>query len=79
MLSHSSIYSLTLIVICAILLIIAQNILNKDELLRNKKIDKYFDNSKIIKSNSFSIDRELVSVVGESGSGKTTLLRCIAD
>ena len=37
MLSHSSIYSLTLIVICAILLIIAQNILNKDELLRNKK------------------------------------------
>ena len=37
MLSQSSIYSLTLIVICAILLIIAQNILNKHELLRNKK------------------------------------------
>ena len=47
--------------------------------LEIKKIDKYFDNSKIIKSNSFTIDRgELVSIVGESGSGKTTLLRCIA-
>lgn len=47
--------------------------------LEIKKIDKYFDNSKIIKSNSFTIGRgELVSIVGESGSGKTTLLRCIA-
>ena len=47
--------------------------------LEIKKIDKYFDNSKIIKSNSFTIDKgELVSIVGESGSGKTTLLRCIA-
>ena len=47
------------------------------EVLRINNIKKSFDNQKVLKDISLSINKgEVVSIIGPSGSGKSTLLRC---
>ena len=46
--------------------------------LEVKNIQKSFDNTEVLKSIGFSLEKgEVLSIIGSSGSGKTTLLRCI--
>lgn len=47
-------------------------------ILEVKNISKSFENTKVLKDVSFSLEKgEVVSIIGSSGSGKTTLLRCL--
>ena len=49
------------------------------QLLSLKKVNKYFDESHILKDISLDIrDGEFITLLGPSGCGKTTLLRCVA-
>ncbi len=51
----------------------------KKPLLNLVNINKYFDDSHILKNVSFDIiDGEFLTLLGPSGCGKTTILRCIA-
>lgn len=51
----------------------------KKPLLSLKKVNKYYDDSHILKDISFDIeDGEFLTLLGPSGCGKTTILRCIA-
>lgn len=51
----------------------------KKPLLSLQKLNKYYDNSHILKDITFDIeDGEFITFLGPSGCGKTTLLRCIA-
>jgi len=46
-------------------------------ILEMKNIRKDFDDLKVLRDISFSVDSgEVVSIIGSSGSGKSTLLRC---
>ena len=50
-----------------------------EQLLCLKKINKFFDNSHILKDVTLDIrDGEFITLLGPSGCGKTTMLRCIA-
>ncbi|MCR4740613.1 MAG: amino acid ABC transporter ATP-binding protein [Lachnospiraceae bacterium] len=47
-------------------------------LLEVENLSKSFDNTKVLKDISFSLDKgSALSIIGSSGSGKTTLLRCL--
>lgn len=47
-------------------------------LLEVRNIQKNFDNVKVLKDISFSMENgETLAIIGSSGSGKTTLLRCL--
>ena len=47
-------------------------------LLEVEHIEKSFEETKVLKDVSFSLNEgEVVSIIGSSGSGKTTLLRCL--
>ena len=47
-------------------------------ILEVEHISKAFDNTRILKDISFSLEKgQVVSIIGSSGSGKTTLLRCL--
>lgn len=47
-------------------------------ILEVRNIEKHFDNTKVLKDVSFSLDEgNTVAIIGSSGSGKTTLLRCL--
>lgn len=47
-------------------------------LLEVKELKKYFGDTEVLKSVSFSMERgEVLAIIGSSGSGKTTLLRCL--
>lgn len=51
----------------------------ENTLLSLKNVNKYFDESHILKDISFDIkDGEFLTILGPSGCGKTTILRCIA-
>ncbi len=51
----------------------------KKPLLSLININKYFDNSHILKDVTFDIEHgEFLTLLGPSGCGKTTILRCIA-
>ena len=51
----------------------------KEQLLSLKKVNKFFDESHILKDITLDImDGEFLTLLGPSGCGKTTLLRCIA-
>ena len=46
--------------------------------LEVKNINKSFDDTKVLKDISFSLEKgETLAILGSSGSGKTTLLRCL--
>ena len=50
----------------------------KNSLLSLINVNKYFDNSHILKDVSFDIkEEEFLTLLGPSGCGKTTILRCI--
>ena len=50
------------------------------KLLEVKKIDKYFDNKKILKDINFSISKgKIVGLLGKNGAGKSTLIKLIND
>lgn len=50
------------------------------KILEVKNIEKSFDNNKIIKNVSFSIEKgKIVGLLGKNGSGKTTILKMIND
>ena len=43
-----------------------------------ENLSKSFDNTKVLRDISFSLDKgSALSIIGSSGSGKTTLLRCL--
>lgn len=47
-------------------------------ILEVDKLEKHFDNTKVLKSVSFSLEKgNALAIIGSSGSGKTTLLRCL--
>lgn len=47
-------------------------------ILEVEHICKSFNNTKVLKDISFSLEKgQVVSIIGSSGSGKTTLLRCL--
>lgn len=47
-------------------------------ILEVKNIEKHFENTKVLKDISFSLERgSALAIIGSSGSGKTTLLRCL--
>ena len=47
-------------------------------ILEVKNIEKNFDNTKVLKDVSFSLEEgNALAIIGSSGSGKTTLLRCL--
>ena len=47
-------------------------------LLEVENLSKSFDNTKVLRDISFSLDKgSALSIIGSSGSGKTTLLRCL--
>lgn len=47
-------------------------------ILEINNIEKSFDNIKVLKDISMSVnDGEIISIIGSSGSGKSTLLRCL--
>ncbi|MBR5598326.1 MAG: amino acid ABC transporter ATP-binding protein [Lachnospiraceae bacterium] len=47
-------------------------------MLEVEHIEKSFEETKVLKDVSFSLNEgEVVSIIGSSGSGKTTLLRCL--
>lgn len=47
-------------------------------ILEIKNLYKDFENTKVLKGISFSLEKgETLAIIGSSGSGKTTLLRCI--
>ncbi len=51
----------------------------KEQLLSLIKVNKFFDNSHILKDITVDIkDGEFITLLGPSGCGKTTILRCIA-
>ena len=50
------------------------------KLLEVKKLDKYFDNKKILKDINFSISKgKIVGLLGKNGAGKSTLIKLIND
>lgn len=50
-----------------------------DKILELKKINKSFDNLKVIKDVSLTVNKgEIVTLLGPSGSGKTTLFKILA-
>jgi NitT/TauT family transport system ATP-binding protein len=50
-----------------------------DKILELKKIDKSFDNLRVIKDVSLTVNKgEIVTLLGPSGSGKTTLFKILA-
>ena len=47
-------------------------------ILEVKNIEKNFENTKVLKDVSFSLEEgNALAIIGSSGSGKTTLLRCL--
>lgn len=47
-------------------------------LLEVKNLEKKFNNTKVLKDISFSLEKgNALAIIGSSGSGKTTLLRCL--
>lgn len=47
-------------------------------ILEVKNIEKQFNNTKVLKDISFSLEEgKALAIIGSSGSGKTTLLRCL--
>lgn len=47
-------------------------------ILEVEHISKTFENTKVLKDISFSLEKgQVLSIIGSSGSGKTTLLRCL--
>ena len=47
-------------------------------ILEVKNIGKDFDNTRVLKDVSFSMEEgSALAIIGSSGSGKTTLLRCL--
>ncbi|MBO5376001.1 MAG: ABC transporter ATP-binding protein [Bacilli bacterium] len=50
------------------------------KLLEVKKLDKYFDNKKILKDINFSVSKgKIVGLLGKNGAGKSTLIKLIND
>lgn len=47
-------------------------------ILEVNNIEKHFENTKVLKDVSFSLEEgKALAIIGSSGSGKTTLLRCL--
>ena len=47
-------------------------------LLEVEHLNKSFDDTKVLRDISFSLEEgRSVAIIGSSGSGKTTLLRCL--
>lgn len=47
-------------------------------ILEVKHIEKHFEDTKVLKDVSFSMEEgSALAIIGSSGSGKTTLLRCL--
>ncbi|EQC50947.1 amino acid ABC transporter ATP-binding protein [Bacteriovorax sp. DB6_IX] len=52
--------------------------LNFDNILEVKNLNKCFDDLKVLKNVDFKLRRgEVTSIIGPSGSGKSTLIRCL--
>lgn len=50
----------------------------KDPIISIEHLKKNFDNTKVLKDVSFTVNKgECVVIIGSSGSGKSTMLRCI--
>ena len=47
-------------------------------ILEVNHIEKHFEDTKVLKDVSFSMEKgSALAIIGSSGSGKTTLLRCL--